>query len=183
MEKYVLTIKRGDEWLTPYLEYFESVKDAKRIIKRAISKLKLGNPHKLHEISDRRKTKNYEDYIIGKYTFRINTIRSFIPEKSPSPSEKDENCCVCWDSVPKKKAMKCNHHLCDDCVVSLNKNECPMCRKELQIGGIVTKKILDIVKKNEEEYNKEMSEERNREDAAMARRLQEEERQRFINHF
>jgi hypothetical protein len=65
--------------------------------------------------------------------------------KNPEKKEIDQ-CCICLDSLQNDVlTLKCNHKFHDVCLVQINNNKCPLCRKK--ISG-VPKLVELVLKKN-----------------------------------
>lgn len=62
---------------------------------------------------------------------------------------KYEKCCVCEEAMKSKDSLKCSHFVCIDCLGNMRKNECPVCRKELN-GEIITDEIFSKILQNTE---------------------------------
>ena len=63
----------------------------------------------------------------------------------------ENECCICLESNNYSCYTTCNHLMCVDCLISLIKMECPICRKNLE--SELSSKIKNIIIKNSENKN------------------------------
>jgi hypothetical protein len=87
--------------------------------------------------------------------------------------EKPDECPICldefnkYDSIP---LIPCSHWICKKCVINSGKNECPICRQEVQLSKVELKQCNKINMKRQ----KEKEEQQMIEDRRMAEQLQRE---------
>jgi hypothetical protein len=87
--------------------------------------------------------------------------------------EKPDDCPICldefnkYDSIP---LIPCLHWVCKKCVINSGKNECPICRQDVQLSKVELKQCNKISSKRQ----KEKEEQQMIEDRRMAEQLQRE---------
>jgi hypothetical protein len=90
----------------------------------------------------------------------INHINTF---------EKPEECPICiepfQDNLP---LFPCSHWICKECVIKSGKNECPVCRTEVEFDSNLKKRMQISIKKRK----KEMKQEQENNDRQFAQMLQ-----------
>jgi hypothetical protein len=135
--------------------------------------LKVKNTNKL-----RRKCKyiGCKKIVINDVSF-LNTkdfkICCDLHNKCLSVFEKPDECPICleefskYDSVP---LIPCSHWVCKKCVINSGKNECPICRQEVQLSKVELKQCNKINNKRQ----KEKEEQQMIEDRRIAEQLQRE---------
>ena len=71
--------------------------------------------------------------------------------------EKNNNLCIiCLESINNYSCKtSCGHIMCLDCLLSLMKMECPMCRKNLEKE--LSSKLKKIISKNRERYENKIN--------------------------
>ena len=87
--------------------------------------------------------------------------------------EKPDECPICLDEFSKYDSIPlilCSHWICKKCVVNSGKNECPICRQEVQLSKVELKQCNKINMKRQ----KEKEEQQMIEDRRMAEQLQRE---------
>ena len=63
--------------------------------------------------------------------------------------DRHSNCCVCTQHIRERDRLKCGHSICIECLNSLRKNECPVCRTRMQ-GRLITDEVLMLIMSKEE---------------------------------
>ena len=87
--------------------------------------------------------------------------------------EKPDECPICLDEFNKYVSIPlipCSHWVCKKCVINSGKNECPICRQEVQLSKVEMKQCNKISCKRQ----KEKEEQQLIEDRRMAEQLQQE---------
>lgn len=97
-----------------------------------------------------KKTEENTDVIITKdHTFRIIKLYKY------------EKCSVCEDPMSSNAGLDCDHFICKNCIGSLRKPECPVCRRHIS-GNLITDEVYCKILHNsevdsvEEENNNQM---------------------------
>lgn len=61
----------------------------------------------------------------------------------------NNNCPICYNNKFYCITTNCNHKLCMECILLLQKPECPLCRRNLE--NEIPKKLLEIINNNNTE--------------------------------
>ena len=64
------------------------------------------------------------------------------------------DCCICYEKT-NILITECNHYICLHCLLKLNKEECPYCRKKFRK---LPEKIRDIININNSKNKKDLNE-------------------------
>jgi len=106
---------------------------------------------------------NTKDYKIC-CDFHSNIIKQY---------EKPDECPICleeFDKINDVPLIPCLHWICKKCIIKSGKNECPICRQEVQLTKMESKQCNKINMK----IQKEKEEQQMLEDRRMAEQLQRE---------
>ncbi len=56
------------------------------------------------------------------------------------------SCCICYEDVKYQEILSCDHPVCKDCSMNLNKMECPICRRNLR-GPSITSEVVTSIRR------------------------------------
>lgn len=65
--------------------------------------------------------------------------------------EKQDDCCICYESVPESEFLDCQHVVCKGCVRQLRDTRCPMCRSEIKSKSISEKEKRKMILRREQD--------------------------------
>jgi hypothetical protein len=81
--------------------------------------------NELNDVVKKNPVINIEDYIEQSLLNKIHKLQ----EKT---DKNTGTCCVCLEEDLNIVPIKCKHELCNNCVVSLRNNSCPICRQTIE---------------------------------------------------
>lgn len=67
--------------------------------------------------------------------------------------DRPEECPICSEGIKDETSLTCGHWICSECVINLEKEECPLCRSSLVLSDDLKKKFLS--KKEEKERKRQ----------------------------
>jgi hypothetical protein len=66
-------------------------------------------------------------------------------------TEHTEDCCVCYEPVPRKDFLECKHAVCQGCIGQLRDTRCPMCRTEIKSRYVDGKEKRKMIRRRQED--------------------------------
>lgn len=86
----------------------------------------------------------------------------------------EKQCPVCLDTKTNQGKLDCDHFVCLRCLLSLKKNECPLCRKPLSAPWLQGD-LWDFMEEQFDKYREEQRQETELQDQLVASFLQQQE--------
>jgi len=107
---------------------FETKKEALNYIVDFLKREDFDEPVVVLKKAEKRVENNADVIITKDYTFAIIKLYKY------------EKCSICEEPMNSNMKLNCNHYVCKECLGSLRKPECPVCRQNLQ-GDTITDEI------------------------------------------